>query len=162
MLKKTVLHMEERYALFQAEKVQSIDEYHQKRSQTKLPRYIIVIEEFSQLMDDKATSKTFETSVKKLAEMGRACGIHLMIATQRPEANILTPTIRDNIPVRILLKTASEAQSRIIASRSDFTQGIDLLGKGDMFLFCGDFEPSRLQGFYLDSSWIQKLERITR
>jgi S-DNA-T family DNA segregation ATPase FtsK/SpoIIIE len=87
-------------------------------------------------MAEKETRTALEQSIKRLGAMARAAGIHLIIATQRPEAGIVTPIIRSNLPGRVALRTASEADSAIILGGKQ-TAAARLLGKGDLLYLIG-------------------------
>ncbi len=89
-----------------------------------------------------------EEKIQLLGAMARAAGIHLIVATQRPEAKVVTPIIRSNLPGRIALRTASEADSKIILGGTQ-TEGADLLGKGDLLYQVGA-ELQRLQSLFVD------------
>ncbi len=116
------------------------------------PRIVVVFDEFADLMTDKATKKALETPLKRLGGKARAAGIHLVLATQRPEASVVTPLLRSNLPARICLKVASEADSKLILRRPD---GADLLGRGDLLWECGG-GALRLQSPFVDR---EELER---
>ena len=106
-----------------------------------LPRIVCIFDEYADFMADKEISKLLELYIKRLGAMARAAGIHLIIATQRPEAKVVTPVIRSNLPVKIALRTASEADSKIILDR---TEAAYLLGKGDLLYKVGS-QVERLQ-----------------
>lgn len=95
----------------------------------------------------------FGKSIKRLGAMARAAGIHLIIATQRPEVKVVTPIIRSNLPGRIVLKTASEADSAIILG-SDRKDAAYLLGKGDL-LYQNGGTLHRLQSLFASTGWQQ-------
>ena len=99
-------------------------------------------------MVEKETRKILEQSIKRLGAMARAAGIHLIIATQRPEASVVTPIIRSNLPGRIALRTASEADSEIILG-GKHKEAACLLGKGDL-LFFNNGKLERLQSLYAE------------
>jgi len=93
------------------------------------PRHVLIFDEFADLMADKDAKKELEAPLKRLGAKARAAGIHLVLATQRPEATVVTPLLRSNLPARIGLKVASPADSRIILAKPD---AADLLGRGDL------------------------------
>ena len=95
---------------------------------------------------DKTTAKTLEQSIQRLGAMARAAGIHLVIATQRPEARVVTPLIRSNLPRRVALRTASEADFAIILGGKK-SAAANLLGKGDLF-YSGGSTLQRLQSLF--------------
>ena len=141
-----VAQMDERYRLFEAARCCDLDTYNQS-SQQQLPRIICIFDEYADFMSEKETRNALETSIKRLGGMARAAGIHLIIATQRPEANVVTPIIRDNLPGRIALATGgSEANSKIILGGNS-TEAAYLLGKGDLFLQI-NAQLQRLQSLY--------------
>ncbi|MGD2180526.1 DNA translocase FtsK [Lusitaniella coriacea] len=145
LMEELVIEMEQRYQKFEAAKCANIDTYNQKHS-PPLPRIVCIFDEYADFMAEKATRSTLEQSIKRLGSMARAAGIHLIIATQRPEANIVTPIIRSNLPGRIALRTASEADSAIILGGKP-TEAAYLLGKGDLLYF-GGAQLHRLQSLY--------------
>ena len=136
--------MEDRYNQLVRAKVNNIDEYNNKGG--KMNPIVVIIDEFADLM--LLSGKHVEEYVVRLAQKARACGIHLIIATQRPTKEVVTGLIKANIPTRICLKVTSALDSRIILDRNG---GETLVGKGDMlFLGNGAFEPIRIQGCYLE------------
>lgn len=137
MLKDLTKEMSERYKKFKENKVQNIVGYNKKVSEEeKLKRIVGVIDEYGILMESgKEFVKVFETELKKLAQLSRAAGIHLIICTQSPKAEILTTTIRNNLPARVGLKVADGIASKLIL---DSSGAENLLGKGDMYLRTAD------------------------
>ena len=136
LMEKLVTQMDKRYNLFETAGCSHLDAYNQKQTLTKnyLPRIVCIFDEYADFMTEKETRHALESSIKRLGGMARAAGIHLIIATQRPEAGVVTPIIRDNLPGRIALSTSgSEANSKIILGGSS-TEAALLLGKGDLFL----------------------------
>jgi S-DNA-T family DNA segregation ATPase FtsK/SpoIIIE len=97
-------------------------------------------------MVEKELAKQLESNIKRLGSMARAAGIHLIISTQRPEAKIVTPIIRSNLPGRIALKTSTEADSKIVLGGNQ-TEAAYLLGKGDL-LYLGSGNLLRLQSLF--------------
>jgi S-DNA-T family DNA segregation ATPase FtsK/SpoIIIE len=97
-------------------------------------------------MAEKDTRKELELSIKRLGAMARAAGIHLIIATQRPEAGIVTPIIRSNLPGRVALRTASVADSKIVLGGTQI-EAAYLLGKGDL-LYQAGAQLIRLQSLF--------------
>jgi hypothetical protein len=93
------------------------------------PRWVVIMDEFADLMADADAKKVLGTPLKRIAAKARAAGIHLVLATQRPEASVVTPLLRSNLPGRISLKVASEADSKLILGTRD---AFHLLGKGDL------------------------------
>jgi hypothetical protein len=96
---------------------------------TLMPRIVIVIDEFANLMEDKETKKAMTALLKQIGAMARAAGIHLVLATQRPDKDVVTPLLRDNLPGRIALRVAAKASSELILGSPD---AVNLLGRGDL------------------------------
>ncbi|MDR1511809.1 MAG: DNA translocase FtsK [Endomicrobium sp.] len=155
-LKNLVVLMEERYTKFAKDMVRNIEEYNSKMVSIgdKKEFYIIVIiDEFADLM--LMAQKEVEDSVQRLAQMARAVGIHLVLATQRPSVNVITGIIKANFPARLSFQTTSKIDSRVIL---DMLGAECLIGKGDMlFLPPGEAKPIRLQGAYVS---LREAERI--
>jgi len=148
--------MMKRYSLFAETNARDITGYNQAARKSKeeretLPQIIVVIDELADLM--MMAAKEVEESVCRVAQMGRAAGIHLIIATQSPRANVITGLMKANIPSRIAFKVASALESQIIL---DPGQNADkLVGNGDMLYAPTGFEkPMRLQG-----TWVSDKER---
>jgi len=118
---------------------------------TKLPQVVVIIDELADLM--LVAAKEVEESICRIAQMGRAAGIHLIIATQRPSADVITGLMKANIPSRIAFAVASAMESRIILD----TQGAEkLVGKGDMlYAPIGNGKPLRVQGCYVSDSEVE-------
>ncbi|MDJ0648050.1 MAG: DNA translocase FtsK [Xenococcaceae cyanobacterium MO_188.B19] len=134
LMEKLVTEMDKRYQLFETAKCPHLDAYNQKQAkQKKIPRIVGIFDEYADFMVEKETRIALEASIKRLGGMARAAGIHLIVSTQRPEAKVVTPIIRSNLPGRIALTTASEADSKIILGGSS-TEAAYLLGKGDLLL----------------------------
>ena len=117
----------------------------------KLPQVVVIIDELADLM--LVAAKEVEESICRIAQMGRAAGIHLIIATQRPSADVITGLMKANIPSRIAFAVASAMESRIILD----TQGAEkLVGKGDMlYAPIGNGKPKRVQGCYVSDSEVE-------
>jgi S-DNA-T family DNA segregation ATPase FtsK/SpoIIIE len=150
--------MERRYALLDALGVREIRSYNKrikerKLATTALPYLILVIDEFADLM---ATSgKELEAMIARLAAMSRAVGIHLVLATQRPSADVITGLIKANFPSRVAFMVASMMDSRIII---DSAGAEKLLGKGDMlFTSAWDPFPSRVQGAFMSEDEVERV-----
>ncbi|MGI6452030.1 MAG: DNA translocase FtsK [Syntrophomonadaceae bacterium] len=143
--------MEKRYKLFAENGVRDIHRYNQI-SQEPLPYILIVIDELADLM--MVAPVEVEDSICRLAQMARAAGMHLIVATQRPSVDVVTGVIKANIPSRIAFAVSSQADSRTIID----TGGAEkLLGKGDMlFLPVGAVKPSRVQGTYVSDQDIER------
>jgi len=136
--------MTERYMLFKESGVRDIEGYNEimvNSGAKKLPRIVIVVDELADLMI--TSPKEVENAICRIAQLARACGIHLIIATQRPSVDVITGLIKANIPSRIAFAVASNTDSRTILD----TGGAEkLLGKGDMLYFpVGQSKPTRAQ-----------------
>jgi S-DNA-T family DNA segregation ATPase FtsK/SpoIIIE len=145
LMDQLVTQMESRYQRFEQAGCADLSTYNQ-RSQKPLPRIVCIFDEYADFMAEKETRTALEQSIKRLGAMARAAGIHLIIATQRPEAGIVTPIIRSNLPGRVALRTASEADSAIILGGKQ-TAAARLLGKGDLLYLIGA-QMHRLQSLF--------------
>ena len=156
VLRWALVEMDNRYRLMAEAKVRNLESYNRKMLQKKqdtLPRIIIFIDELADLMMS-APDQT-EHSVIRLAQMARATGIHMVVATQRPSTDIVTGLIKANFPARIAFAVASGIDSRVIL---DASGAEDLLGKGDMlFLDPTKSGLQRIQGTLISDSEIDKL-----
>ncbi|HQP12808.1 MAG TPA: DNA translocase FtsK 4TM domain-containing protein, partial [Candidatus Omnitrophota bacterium] len=131
--------MENRYQLLSKAGVRNIKAYHARG--LNLPYIIIIIDELADLM--QVSAKTVESAITRLAQLSRAVGIHLILATQRPSVDVITGVIKANFPARISFKVASKVDSRTVL---DMNGAETLLGKGDMlFMKPGDAKPTRGQ-----------------
>jgi S-DNA-T family DNA segregation ATPase FtsK/SpoIIIE len=135
LMQELVAEMEKRYQLFEAGGCTDLSAYNQRASQL-LPRIVCIFDEYADFMGEKETRTALEQSIKRLGAMARASGIHLIIATQRPEAKVVTPLISSNLPARVALRTASEANSSIVLGGKQ-TAAAYLLGKGDLLYKVG-------------------------
>jgi S-DNA-T family DNA segregation ATPase FtsK/SpoIIIE len=155
-LKKLVKVMEKRYEKFAKEAVRNIEGYNEKMAQTggvKEFYILVVIDELADLM--LVATKDVEDSIQRLAQMARAVGIHLVLATQRPSVDVITGVIKANFPARIAFQTTSKVDSRVIL---DAIGADALLGRGDMlFLPPGESRPARLQGAFVS---VKEAERV--
>ena len=153
-LQWAVIEMMRRYKMFAERTVRDLEGYNkamQQDGEPLMPQIIIVIDELADLM--MTAAKDVEESVCRVAQMGRAAGVHLVIATQSPRADVITGLMKANIPSRIALKVSSSLESRIIL---DAGGGADkLVGNGDMlFAPIGAAKPTRIQG-----CWVTDAER---
>lgn len=146
LMTELVAEMEARYQRFELAGCADIHSYNQKKIKHSLPRIVCIFDEYADFMAEKETRNELELSIKRLGAMARAAGIHLIIATQRPEAKVVTPIIRSNLPGRIALRTASEADSMIILGGKQ-TAAAYLLGKGDLLYQVGA-QLQRLQSLF--------------
>ncbi|MBT2582550.1 DNA translocase FtsK [Planococcus sp. ISL-109] len=157
-LKWAVEEMERRYQLFAHTGVRDLERYNKMvndkgQPAQHLPYILIVIDELADLM--MMSPSDVEDAICRIAQKARACGIHLVIATQRPSVDVITGLIKSNIPTRIAFSVASQVDSRTILD----TQGAErLLGRGDMlYLGNGMSAPSRLQGTFVTDDEIEKV-----
>ncbi|HID01740.1 MAG TPA: DUF87 domain-containing protein [Desulfobacterales bacterium] len=142
-----VREMERRYKLLEQAKVKSFDSYNEV-SEEKLPYIVIIVDELADLM--MVASKDVEASIARLAQMARAAGMHLILATQRPSVDVLTGLIKSNFPTRISFKVSSKVDSRTILDTSGAEH---LLGSGDMlYLANGSSILKRVHGAYISES----------
>lgn len=151
VLRWMVTEMEKRYRLFAEKGVRDITRFNQIADET-LPYVVIVIDELADLM--MVAPVEVEDSICRLAQMARAAGMHLIVATQRPSVDVVTGVIKANIPSRIAFAVSSQADSRTIL---DLGGAEKLLGKGDMLFFpVGAVKPYRVQGAYVSDQDIEK------
>ncbi|MGG3424027.1 DNA translocase FtsK [Heyndrickxia faecalis] len=162
-LKWAVEEMERRYELFAHESVRDIHRYNEmavrtRRFSEKLPYIVIVIDELADLM--MTSPGDVEDAICRIAQKARACGIHLILATQRPSVDVITGLIKANIPTRIAFSVSSQVDSRTII---DMSGAEKLLGKGDMlFLENGTSKPVRLQGTFVSDREIDDVVSSVR
>lgn len=155
-LKELCDTMESRYNELVKARVNNIDEYNAKGKIMK--PIVVVIDEFADLM--LLSGKSVEEYVVRLAQKARACGIHLIIATQRPTRDVITGLIKANIPTKICLKVTSALDSRIVLDRNG---GENLIGHGDMlYLANGAYEPIRIQGCYITEAEKANIAYVAR
>ena len=160
-LQWAVFEMMKRYKMFSEKGVKDLAGYN-ALSETdedvkKLPTVVVVIDELADLM--LVAAKEVEESICRVAQMGRAAGVHLVIATQRPSADVITGLMKANIPSRIAFAVASSLESRIIL---DTTGAEKLIGKGDMlYAPLGEGKPLRVQGCFISNEEIESvIEKI--
>ncbi len=157
-LKWAVAEMESRYILLDAAKNRNIIEYNKAHPDDAMPYIVIVIDEMADLMVLAAAD--VETLIVRLAQMARAIGIHLVLATQRPSVDVITGTIKANIPARLAFSVASQIDSRTILDQMGAEK---LLGKGDMLFSSPDFmKPRRIQGAFLDENEVKAITDYLR
>ena len=159
-LNSLCLEMDARYDLLKDAMVRNIKEYNVKFKRRKLnpndghkflPYIVLVVDEFADLI--MTAGKEVETPIARLAQLARAVGIHLIIATQRPSVNVITGIIKANFPARIAFRVTSKIDSRTILD----SQGADqLIGRGDM-LFTQGNEPVRVQCAFVDTPEVEKI-----
>ncbi|MGC8785823.1 MAG: DNA translocase FtsK [Anaerolineae bacterium] len=155
------MQMDERYRLFSERGVRNIDSYNQvmeSRGEAKLPYMVILIDELADLM--VTAPEEIERSICRIAQLARATGIHLVIATQRPSVDIITGLIKANFPARISFAVTSQVDSRVILD----TAGAEkLLGRGDMLYMPPDSSKLiRLQGCFVSDEELERLVNFWR
>ncbi len=147
-LQWSVVEMLKRYRLFSEVGVRDLDSYNKHaeiNGEQTMPKVVIVVDELADLM--MVASKEVEESICRVAQMGRAAGMHLVIATQRPSADVITGLMKANIPSRIAFAVSSAMESRIILDQSGAEK---LVGMGDMlFAPLGSGKPTRIQGAFV-------------
>jgi len=157
VLRWTVVEMDKRYKLLESTHSRNIDTYnrkvHRRKGEEPLPHIVVMIDELADLM--MSAPEQTEPALVRLAQMARATGIHLVVATQRPSTDVVTGLIKANFPARISFAVASSVDSRVIL---DITGAESLLGRGDMlFLPPEAASPIRAQGVMVTD---QEIERI--
>lgn len=159
ILELMVKIMEERYDYFAETGVRNIQGYNERvKPEEKMPYILVIIDELADLMFQ--SSLEVEKNICRIAQLARATGIHLIIATQRPSVNVITGLIKANIPSRISFAVASQTDSRTIL---DMNGAEKLLGEGDMlFLPIEESKPTRLQGAFISESEIKKVVEFWR
>ena len=155
-LQWAVTEMMRRYQLLADEGVRDLDAYNvvmDKRGQEKLPKIVIVIDELADLM--MVAAKEVEESICRIAQLARAAGMHLIIATQRPSADVITGIMKANVPSRIAFAVASQMESRIILDAGGAEK---LVGKGDMlYAPIGAGKPQRVQGCFISDEEVEDI-----
>ncbi|MBK9273617.1 MAG: DNA translocase FtsK [Flavobacteriales bacterium] len=159
-LNSLCIEMDERYELLKDAQVRNIKEYNSKFIQRRLnpenghrylPYIVLVVDEFADLI--MTAGREVETPIARLAQLARAIGIHLIIATQRPSVNIITGTIKANFPARIAFRVTSKVDSRTILDSGGAEQ---LIGRGDMLLSTGN-DLIRIQCAFVDTPEVDKI-----
>ena len=172
ILKSLCVEMDERYDLLEKGYVNNIKAYNEKFRDRKLlpteghkflPYIVVVVDEFADLTmsagsggDDRKLARNINTSIVRLAQKGRAAGIHVVIATQRPSVDVITGLIKTNFPTRIAFKVATRVDSSTIL---DSPGAEKLIGKGDMLFFTG-VEMERVQCAYISSDESDSITRF--
>lgn len=155
-LQFVVREMEKRYETFAKRKVKDINRYNEvveEAGEDKMPRIVVIVDELNDLM--LVARGEVEDSVMRIAQLARAAGIYLILATQRPSVNVITGVIKANIPSRIAFAVASGVDSKTIL---DATGAEKLVGKGDMLLHLnGENKPTRVQGAFVGEQEIEKV-----
>ena len=152
-----IFEMQERYNMFKQAKARNIKEFN-AQSEVKLPYIILVIDEMADLILSRKAE--VETKIVRLAQLARATGIHLILATQRPSVNVITGLIKANIPARIALAVASNVDSRVIIDQNGAET---LLGKGDMLIKTpNSTKLMRVQGAFVSTKEVGGLTGFLR
>ena len=153
VLRWAVREMDDRYKRFALTKTRDITRYNELHPEEHMPFIILIIDELADLM--MAASSDVEDSICRLAQKARACGMHLVLATQRPSVDVLTGLIKANVPSRIAFAVSSLVDSRCIL---DMAGAERLIGKGDMlFSPMGSSKPIRVQGAFISDSEIDDM-----
>ncbi|WPS87202.1 DNA translocase FtsK [Brevibacillus halotolerans] len=155
-LKWAVEEMEKRYALFVEAGVRDIERYNQT-TDDQLPYIVIIIDELADLM--MVSPQDVEDCIIRIAQKARACGIHLLLATQRPSVDIITGNIKANVPTRLAFAVFSQIDSRTILDQSGAER---LLGRGDMLFLESGAPPIRLQGNYVNDDEIDAVTSVIK
>ncbi len=155
--------MDRRYDLLKMASVRNVKEYNEKFLSRKLnpykgheymPYIVVIIDEFADLL--MTAGREVEEPIARLAQLARAIGIHLVIATQRPTTNIITGTIKANFPARVAFRVISSVDSKTILDQTGANQ---LIGRGDMLISTGNSEPVRVQCAFIDTPEVEKVTR---
>nr|WP_126429760.1 DNA translocase FtsK [Brevibacillus marinus] len=152
-LKWAVEEMERRYALFVEAGARDIERYN-RMAEESLPYIVIVIDELADLM--MVAPQDVEDAIIRIAQKARACGIHLLLATQRPSVDVITGNIKANVPTRLAFAVFSQVDSRTILDQAGAER---LLGRGDMLFLESGAAPVRLQGNFVSDD---EIERVTQ
>ncbi len=159
-LKSLCIEMDQRYDLLKKAHARNVKEYNEKFRERQLnpnnghrymPYIVVVIDEYGDLI--MTAGKEIELPIARIAQLARAVGIHMIIATQRPTANIITGTIKANFPARMAFKVTTGVDSKTILDRTGANQ---LVGKGDMLLMTGS-EPVRIQCAFIDTNELEDI-----
>lgn len=155
--------MEKRYLAFAENHVRDLKGFNKKmiaegRENEKLPKILIIVDELADLM--MVASKEIEEYIARLAQKARAAGMHLILATQRPSVDVITGTIKANVPSRIAFSVASAVDSRTIL---DMGGAEKLLGKGDMLFYPSKYpKPKRIQGAFISDGEVERLVEFVK
>ncbi len=160
LLNDAVSEMEQRYKRLASENVRNVRDYNVKvDAEQRLPYIVVVVDELADLMMSNTSART-ETLITRLAQMARAVGIHLILATQRPSVDVITGLIKANFPARIAFQVATRIDSRTILDGNGAER---LLGAGDMlFLNSGQPEPTRIHGAFISSAETSRIVEFLR
>ena len=145
--------MDRRYELFASAGAKNIDSYNEMSGFQALPFIVLLIDELADVM--LLSPVEVEDAITRIAQMSRAVGIHMVLATQRPSVNVITGLIKANIPTRVAFAVSSQIDSRVIM---DIQGAEKLLGMGDMLYLPPDqAKPARIQGAFVNEAEIKKL-----
>lgn len=162
-LKSLCAEMDNRYDLLKKAGVRNLREYNEKFTSRRLnpnnghrfmPYIVVIIDEFGDLI--MTAGKEIEQPICRIAQLARAVGMHMIIATQRPTTNIITGTIKANFPARMAFKVSAMVDSRTILDRAGAQQ---LVGKGDMLVLAGGSEPVRVQCAFVDTPEVDAISK---
>lgn len=157
-LKWAVAEMERRLKLFAEVGKRNISEYNSIKKEESMPYIVIVIDEMADLM--MLAGAEVEALIVRLAQLARAAGIHLILATQRPSVNVITGLIKANVPARLAFRVASNVDSRTILDQGGAEK---LLGRGDLLFASADSpKPKRIQGIYIDEKEVSGVTNYLR
>lgn len=157
-LKWAVNEMERRYSLLKEKNKKNIQGYNQSNKEDHMPYIVIVIDEMADLM--MVAARDVEALIVRIAQKGRAAGIHLVLATQRPSVDVITGLIKANVPARIAFTVTSQVDSRTIIDQAGAEK---LLGKGDMLMTTATMpKPKRIQGVFVDDSEVLKVTNFIK
>lgn len=166
ILKNALLDIDYRYRQLESYNCRNIESYNKKVITTKFPYKVIIIDELADIILQDRQEQTanrknplqeqsLESLICRIAQIGRACGVHLIVATQRPSSDIITGLIKANIPSRVAFSVSTKIDSRVILDEKGAEK---LTGKGDMLLkMVGDEEIHRLQGAFVADEEIEKV-----
>ena len=150
--------MQDRYKLFNEVStdvtlIRDIDEYNEAYPAKKIPKIVVIIDEYAQMCSEKQYIRDIEDCIKQLAQLARAAGIHVVLATQRPSVDVITGVIKNNFPKRISFKVSASQDSKTIIERAGAEK---LIGKGDSYYVDGE-KIVRVQSCYLSNSEIMDI-----
>ena len=156
-LNKVIAEMTQRFKLFAENNSKNIESFNQKNKE-KIPYIVVIIDELADLM--MTAAKEVESKICRIAQMGRAAGIHLVVATQRPSVDVITGLIKANMPTRIAFAVTSQVDSRTILDQGGAEK---LLGRGDMLYYpIGATRPVRVQGAFISEKEINNIVKSIR
>ena len=152
ILSDLVEEMDKRFKIMAKSSVNTISAYNKKKLKNKMPYIVLIIDEFSDLI--QISKKVFQSKLTRLAQKSRACGIHIIISTQRPSADVVTGIIKANFPARISCKVTSSINSRVVLDKLGAEK---LLGNGDALLDSTIYDMLRFKGAFISPDEIKIL-----